>query len=95
MWTQSSREMISPLVIHVSMEKKEPYGGQGAMQEENSGRKVFAHISQGLKGKELLKNHYKGVTWCFPGLEEASRVMDKQRATVLFLLKTLGKNVNI
>lgn len=54
--------MISPLVIHVSMEKKEPYWGQGAMQEENPGIKVFAHIFQGLKGKELLKNHYKGVT---------------------------------
>lgn len=54
--------MISPLVIHISMEKKEPYGGQGAMQEENPGIKVFARIFQGLKGKELLKNHYKGVT---------------------------------
>lgn len=54
--------MISPLVIHITMERKELYGGQRAVQEEKPGIKVFAHISQGLKGKELLKNHYKGVT---------------------------------
>lgn len=54
--------MISPLVIHISMEKREPYGGQRAVQVEKPGIKSFAHISQGLKGKELLKNHYKGVT---------------------------------
>lgn len=56
--------MSSPSVIHVSIETKEPEGAerQRAEQEEKPEIKIFLCISQGLKGKELLKNHYKGVT---------------------------------